>query len=285
MPSGRAKAVPASRRAPGPPDPSGALFDLVRLKSPSDQIVEQVRLLIAQGRLQPGQQLPTERDMAGLLGVGRQAVRGALSKLARAGLVDVVPFKGAFIRSLTPEALREPLLTLMESEISNMFEFMEVRQALETWSAEEAARRGDATRLKRIEDSLTTMEEAIREGRSISKADIEFHTAIAEASENVVLVHLMGTFTSLLHSTERFRNIAADAENTPTYLAQHRGIYEAIKAGDAAEARGRMRGHLRTVTTRVKDVLGKAGAQARVADHVARARPAAGPARSQRRKV
>jgi GntR family transcriptional repressor for pyruvate dehydrogenase complex len=231
------------------------LFDLVRLRSPSDQIVEQVRRLIANGHLKLGQQLPTEREMAVMLGVGRQAVRGALSKLARLGLVEVVPFKGAFVRSLTPESLREPLLTLLNSEISNMFEFMKVREVLESWCAGEAARLADAGKLKRIEEALTMMESAIREGRSISKADIEFHTAIAEAAENVILVHLMDTFTTLLYSTERFRNVAADARNVVTYLAEHKAICEAIKSRDPSEARGRMRAHIRTVRSRVEDVL------------------------------
>lgn len=231
------------------------LFDLVRLKSPSDQIVEQVRGLIATGHLKLGQQLPTEREMAVMLGVGRQAVRGALSKLARLGLVEVVPFKGTFIRSLTPGSLREPLLTLLNSEISNMFEFMKVREVLESWCAAEAARRADSAKLKRVGDSLTMMEDAIREGRSISKADIEFHTAIAEAAENVILVHLMDTFTTLLYSTERFRNVAAHARNVVTYLGEHKAIYEAIKSRDPSEARSRMRSHIRTVTSRVEDVL------------------------------
>jgi GntR family transcriptional repressor for pyruvate dehydrogenase complex len=231
------------------------LFQHIRLKSPSDQIAEQVRSLVAKGRLRPGQQLPTERQMAVMLGVGRQAVRGALSKLARSGLVEVVPFKGAFIRSLTPDSLQGPLLSLLDSEITNMFEFMEVRKVIESWCAEEAARRADPMKLKRVGESLTLMEEAIREGRSIARADIEFHTAIADAAENVILVHLMDTFTSLLHSTARFRNIAADASNVGTYLAEHRAIYEAIKAGDGAEARRRMLGHLATVTARVRTVL------------------------------
>jgi GntR family transcriptional repressor for pyruvate dehydrogenase complex len=234
------------------------MFDLIRLKSPSDQIAEQVRGLVAKGRLKPGERLPTERQMAVMLGVGRQAVRGALGKLARSGLVEVVPSRGAFVRSLTPDSLRGPLLTLLDSQIANMFEFMEVRKVIEAWSVEEAARRAEPAKLKRVEDSLTMMEEAIRDGRPISRADIEFHTAIADAAENVILVHLMDTFTTLLHSTERFRNIAADARNVGTYLAEHRAIYEAIKAGDPAEARRRMLGHLRTVTARVKSVLSEA---------------------------
>jgi GntR family transcriptional repressor for pyruvate dehydrogenase complex len=187
--------------------------------------------------------------------VGRQAVRGALSKLARLGLVDVVPFRGAFVRSLTPASLREPLLSLLNNEISNMFEFMKVREVLESWCAGEAARRADSRKLKRIEESLLMMERAVREGRSISKADIEFHTAIAEIAENVILVHLMDTFTTLLHSTERFRNVAADARNVVIYLAEHKAIYEAIKARHASEARNRMRSHLRTVTSKVEEVL------------------------------
>jgi GntR family transcriptional regulator, transcriptional repressor for pyruvate dehydrogenase complex len=239
-------------------DAGEGLFQHIRLKSPSDQIAEQVRSLVAKGRLRPGQQLPTERQMAVMLGVGRQAVRGALSKLARSGLVEVVPFKGAFIRSLTPDSLRGPLLTLLDSEIANMFEFMEVRKVIEAWCAEEAARRADPVKLKRVEESLTLMDEAIRAGRSIARADIEFHTAIADAAENVILVHLMDTFTSLLHSTARFRNIAADASNVGTYLAEHRAIYEAIERGDGAEARRRMLGHLATVTARVRAVLREA---------------------------
>lgn len=233
------------------------MFEQVRLKSPSDQIAEQVRMLIAKGRLKPGQRLPAEREMATMLGVGRQAVRGALNKLALAGLVQVMPSQGAFVRSLTPVSLRSPLGALLESGLANMFEFMEVRKVLEAWCAEEAARRTDPAKLKRVEASLALMEEAIREGRSVSRADIEFHAAIAEAAENTILLHIMDTFTTLLHSTERFRNLATDASNVGTYLAEHRAIYEAIKAGDPQEARRRMRAHLETVTSRVKDVLGK----------------------------
>jgi GntR family transcriptional regulator, transcriptional repressor for pyruvate dehydrogenase complex len=231
------------------------LFEQIRLKGPADQIVDQVRQLIADGRLRAGQQLPTEREMAGMLGVGRQAVRGALSKLARIGLVDVIPSRGAFVRSLTPEGVREPLLTFLDSEVTNMFKFMEVRRLLEAWCAEEAARGADRRQLDRIRNSLTLMEHAIHNDLSVSEADLEFHTAVAAAAGNVVIEHLLDSFVTLLHSTERFRNIAAVTSNLPAYLAEHRAIYEAIKARDVKRARNRMRAHIDAVSARVADVL------------------------------
>src|SRR5215217_2050530 len=71
-----------------------------------EQVVRRLSADIAAGRLAPGERLPSERDLARALGVGRASVREALAALANQGLVETRPGSGSFVADDAVTALR-----------------------------------------------------------------------------------------------------------------------------------------------------------------------------------
>src|SRR5579875_3834054 len=124
-PAGDAGAVPP----PAEPD----LFNRVSVGRISEIIVEQVRLLIRQGQLKPGDRLPPERDLCERFGVSRVTVREALRMLESSGLVEirVGARGGAFVTAPTSDRVGENLADLLTLSVISAADVTEVRMVLE----------------------------------------------------------------------------------------------------------------------------------------------------------
>src|SRR5262249_19476089 len=94
------------------------------------EIVRQVKAMIAEGRRESGDQLPPERDLAEKFVVSRTSVREALRALESLGLVEIRPGEGTFVREVSVEALIEPLALVMLSQREAIAELFEARQMI-----------------------------------------------------------------------------------------------------------------------------------------------------------
>src|SRR5216117_3565728 len=119
-----------------------------------EEIVRQVKQLIAEGRLKSGDQLPPERDLAEKFVVSRTSVREALRALESLGFVEIRPGEGTFVREMSVEALIEPLALLMFSKREAIGELFEARRLLEPAIAALAARRATPEEVKEMERIL-----------------------------------------------------------------------------------------------------------------------------------
>ena len=106
-----------------------------------EEIVRQVKALIAEGRLKSGDQLPPERDLAAQFKVSRTSVREALRTLESLGLIEIRPGEGTFVREVSVESLIEPLAHVILSQREAVGELFEARRLLEPALAGLAARR------------------------------------------------------------------------------------------------------------------------------------------------
>jgi len=75
----------------------------------SQKIVEQIKDIIFSGKLQPGDRLPTEKELAERLNVSRPTLREALTVLEAIGLIEVRPREGSIIKSVVPQSIQEPI--------------------------------------------------------------------------------------------------------------------------------------------------------------------------------
>src|SRR5919204_6005530 len=105
------------------------------------EIVRQVKAMIAEGRLKSGDQLPPERDLAEKFVVSRSSVREALRALESLGLIEIRPGEGTFVRGVSVESLIEPLALVMASQREAIGELFEARRLLEPGIAALAASR------------------------------------------------------------------------------------------------------------------------------------------------
>ena len=113
------------------------VFQPIKPKKISEEIVEQIKHLISSGDLKPGERIPSERELATMLGVSRPSVREAIMVLEAMGFLESRQGGGTYVRSLTESTIADPLSNIVGSkEPQILYALTEVRMGLETWSVE-----------------------------------------------------------------------------------------------------------------------------------------------------
>ncbi|TPA22764.1 GntR family transcriptional regulator [Burkholderia pseudomallei] len=217
----------------------------------SDVVSDQIKSLISAGKLLPGQKLPTERELAAQLNVSRPSLREALVRLEADGFIGSVGRGGFVVSDITAPVVSSPLADLLLQNPEASHDVLELRHGLETISTAYAAERatpGDLATIKEAFDTLAGHSLKHEPGR-LAEVDANFHLAIADATHNVALIHVMhgihGLLQESMHKSHRLVNHADAMERA--LLEQHTEIYEAIAAKDPERARAAAERHLRYV--------------------------------------
>ncbi len=221
-----------------------------RVKQPkiSDVIMEQLEAMILEGSLKPGQQLPPERELAHQFEVSRPSLREALQKLSARGLIVSRQGGGSFVSENIGSSMVDPLTELFSTHPEAQYDLLEFRHALEGVSAYYAAMRCTEADKSRLQECYVSLQSAHDEKlfEQETRADADFHLAIAEASHNAVLLHTMRSLFTLLH-----KNIYANLESVypkrdtrERIHDQHKVLLDAIVAGDPEMARNAAHDHL-----------------------------------------
>jgi len=206
--------------------------------------VEQIKAQIEGGDWPAGTQLPSERELAEQLMIGRPSVREALRVLEVMGLIEIRPGQGSFVIERSPEAQQMELLQSMLQEDGYVVELLEVRELLEPDIASLAAQSATEDDIRFMEETLERMESKFRQGETGADENIEFHLALAKAVGNRVLYEVQGLLLKLSRdSVERFFRVPGRLTRS---LEGHREILEAIKERNPHEARQAMLAHMRT---------------------------------------
>ncbi len=214
------------------------------------QVAEQVATLIRQGHWVTGDRLPSERDMAQQLGVSRPTVREAILALEISGLVEVRTGAGIYVVGTTPVAA--PML-LEEDHGPSPFELMDARLVIEGETAAIAAERITDEGLVGLSEAIQKMENDASLGRqdvsNRDDGDRLFHTRIAAASGNTVLVNIVDQLWEGMRRP-MFRSICERVRlpaNVWHAAQDHKIIYERLAAHDPEGSREAMRLHLMQV--------------------------------------
>lgn len=216
-----------------------------------EEIVRQVKGMIAEGRLKSGDQLPPERDLAEKFVVSRTSVREALRALESLGLVEIRPGEGTFVRKVSVEALIEPLALVLTSQREAIAELFEARQLLEPAIAALAARRASPDEVHEMERILAEQAKELAAGRTGLGQDGQFHAAIASAAHNQAITRIVHAIMDLLtQSREESLNTPGRPERSHQ---DHRRVLDAIRRRDAAGAEQTMREHVTAVQSMVLD--------------------------------
>lgn len=210
-------------------------------------------------RLHPGDPLPTERELTATFKVGRSSVREGLRMLESKGVIEPVG-NGTFIVSALRSPLNRSLALLLSLDEGNLSELYELRRMLEGEAAALAATRRSEDDLAAMALAIEDMSKGLGDRDTYAAADVRFHVAVAAATRNRVALHAMHAIRDLLErALEQVYGIPGSAARS---LEQHREILEAVSAGDAQDARMRMRSHL----TRVEREIHEAVTSSRLAD-------------------
>lgn len=206
------------------------------------QVADQIRSVIEQGRFAPGTRLPPERELALQLGVSRPSLREALIALEIEGRVEIRMGSGIYVCAVPNGAVPAEPLALGESPT----ELMQARSALEGAVVSLAVARVNRQGLEHVKACLEAMREDVRRGVSPVEADRRFHVAIAELTGNTVLARMVGELFDGRHGLISSR-MSRRAENPRTWqvaLGEHEAIYRALEARDPHQAAAAVFGHL-----------------------------------------
>ncbi|WP_159347099.1 FadR/GntR family transcriptional regulator [Roseomonas harenae] len=204
---------------------------------------------IAQRRLEPGDRLPSERELAERFAVGRGAVREALAVLETLRMVGRRPNSGIYLRPVEKQGSIEAIVLQAELGIplteAEVREVVELRRILEMQAMRLAAERRDEDDIAQLDAILADGDRAIAAGENLADNDAAFHLAMVEATGNHVFLRVVNAF--YLMSRNRRRHYFADGTRAPHSQAQHRAMRDAVEAGDSDRAEAAMGGHLRGV--------------------------------------
>jgi len=152
----------------------------VKPKTVSDQVAEQLRTLVTSSDYRPGDRIPSERELALRLGVGRPAVREALRELKAQGLlITGRGAQGTVVASRPGPSMADPIMPLLGQGAERIVELMEVRSAVEIEAAGLAARRATLQDLHHLSVIMTSADDMMTPDE-----DVAFHATIADATHN-----------------------------------------------------------------------------------------------------
>lgn len=211
-----------------------------------EQIVEQIEERILSGELQEGDQLPTERELAEQFEVSRTAVREAINALMQRGLVEAHPGRGTFVTYRTSQALKHSLGLMMRiGQAGKSAHLVEIREILEPEIAARAATRAAEEHITALQEAVETMDVSLDDADAFIAADDRFHLALAEATQNSLILTLLDPIVELLHE-QRIR-ISRTSGGPERGQYHHKRILDAIIRRDAEGARQAMQAHLQQV--------------------------------------
>jgi DNA-binding FadR family transcriptional regulator len=206
---------------------------------------------ISQGRLKPGDQLPTEQILATTFGVSRNVVREAIARLRSEGRIWSQQGRGAFVA----DSPNSTVLTIDHDTLQKGDSFaslFELRGILEVQAASLAAARRSKDDLAKMRNALKAMTASPYGSVEWLKADLEFHLAVAHATRNPYMTQFLGFVSEKVRESILAAGSSHHSdEMARATLGEHEAILATIQAGDAAGAQAAMRTHLDNAAQRV----------------------------------
>jgi GntR family transcriptional repressor for pyruvate dehydrogenase complex len=225
-------------------------FVPIQRKRLSESAIEQIREFIIANKMQPGDRLPSEKEMIAQLGVGRVSIREALRMLEITGIVEVRPGRGVFVKELTGD-LFIPLGSWVSMHKQTLQQHFETRLILEPEIAALAANYAGADDIQRLNDAVL-LQKDVEEGDLVGaiRFDIEFHCYVAEATRNKDVAMVMNTIAK--YSFEGWKAALRTVGRNRDVVVEHAAIIDALVRKDPGRARSAMRDHLEESVRRLE---------------------------------
>jgi DNA-binding FadR family transcriptional regulator len=223
------------------------------------EVVNAIARLIMQRVWNPGDPIPSEKELATRFGVGRSTVREALQSLVTLGVVEIRHGEGSFIRQPSSELLSEAFFWGLLLSPRNVGDFTEYRACVEATCAGLAAKLRTQPTVDRLYELLERMRTSPRD--RVFEYDNGFHITIAKATGNPIFVKVVETLQSTVGLWFPITySLTGTADDT---LAEHEAIADAIRDRSAAGARKAMRTHLTKASKRLSYLLKHGAAEGR----------------------
>jgi GntR family transcriptional regulator, transcriptional repressor for pyruvate dehydrogenase complex len=232
-------------------------FQPIERQKMYELIADQLLRRIGERQLNPGDSLPTERELTQAFRAGRSSVREALRMLESKGVIENRG-NGTFVVSGYANPLNSSVQLLLSLDQATMLDVYELRRILECEAAGLAAERHTDAHLGLMDAAIEEMAAALasddaNRGARYIDADLRFHLAIAEATRNGVVLHAMDALRGVIRRA--LMSIFLVPKSPERSFEQHREIRTAVATRDAVAAREAMRAHLVRVESDVHNAL------------------------------
>jgi len=215
-------------------------------KKLSDEVFARLKLLIENGELKAGDDMPSERELMERFGVGRPAIREAMQALAGKGLVEISHGERAKVLQVTAESIFRQVdlpAKLMLSGSSDSLEHLKsARIFFERGMVREAAAKATAKDIEDLRALLDRQSQSLGDSEAFISADMAFHQHIAQISGNPIFAAVSSAMLGWLKSYHTEMLIWTGRENFT--LVEHEEIIRAIEKGDSDIAEKAMIKHL-----------------------------------------
>ena len=249
------------RKTPSPPETaSSALLQDAprRVRRPRglvNEIVDSLVASIREGRMQPGDKLPTEAEIMVRFDVSRTVVRESLSRLQASSLVETRHGIGTFVLA-QHDSGNFKITAENFATVDDVISVLELRISLETEAAGLAAHRRTDENLRAMEVALQAFQESIDIDSDAVPPDFQFHMEVARSTGNRHFADLMTYLGTMIIPRTRVNTTQNAPEGRLRYLqrvhSEHESIYHAICNQDAEAARAAMRTHLSNSRDRLR---------------------------------
>jgi GntR family transcriptional repressor for pyruvate dehydrogenase complex len=221
-----------------------------------DALIARITAAIQDGRLKPGDALPSEARIAAGFGVSKPVAREALRQLAAMGVVHVQQGKATRVTALNAQPLDRFFRFAVGGTRQGLVQAVELRRILEPPIAAYSAQRRSDADVADLEEILARMEAALGNGSGWIEADLAFHARIAASAGNRLLeLQMEGLMPVIREVMEIFdyRSSRSLADWRKTY-ERHARVVEAIRAGDAAAAQLAMSKHFEAAEAAIAEL-------------------------------
>lgn len=217
------------------------------------QISDKLAYMIHTGLLRPGDELPSERELASTLGVSRETVRAAIGLLHSRQMIEISQGARTRVLGIGPVPLHESVSVLGSLKGRSLEEVSEARAAVEAQVIWLAAQRIKAAQLTRLDALVAEQRGMLDDPVRFQISDQEFHATLYRACGNALLADVVFDFYG--YALE-FRRLALKRKGAIAHsVADHQGIVDALHQHDPQGAVAAMRGHLEQVQRTTRAVM------------------------------
>ncbi|MBW1722468.1 MAG: FadR family transcriptional regulator [Deltaproteobacteria bacterium] len=228
------------------------LFSPVKSRRTFEEVASEIKKLVIQGLLKPGDKLPPEVELASRFGVGRQTIREALRILELSGFITIQKGYGGgpIISDTVLHRITSLFLDAFQMEKVTLEELTVARLKIEKIVLEDVIDRADEEDIAALRKNMLEARRKIDMKVMATDKNIEFHRILAKASKNHVFVIVVDSILALLENL--LLRLKPNLEMTRKAVVSHERLLEAIIRKDKAEAGRLLEEHLLAVRDRLK---------------------------------
>jgi GntR family transcriptional repressor for pyruvate dehydrogenase complex len=222
--------------------------------SRADEVRRQLEAAIVAGDYQPGERLPSERELVELFGVSRLSVREGIKGLIGMGIVEARHGRGYFVSPGIGEIYRNAFAAWLTSNSDQLIDMYQIRGALTTLAAHRALLRREPSA---VEDILAAHEAFVRavqagaDAEQIADLDVRFHRSIAEASGSALIASLLNDlYDRLEEPRQTIMDLPGQGERS---AREHQVIVDALRTREPAAVAQAIDAHIGSVCRTIEE--------------------------------